>query len=120
MIKINFRSVSYMLLLFAILILSSCMGFYNNTSNFLNPPGIGTEEINVLKELGTPAFSTIVEDQKVYTYRVRDVKYIILIGLYEGYDLVVICRDGMVVESKRVPRPKAFTLFNPLPWAVAD
>jgi len=105
---------------FVFISLCGCVGTYNNTTNFLNPPDIGTEEITVLKELGSPVFSTVVEDQKVYIYRARNVKYIILVGLYEGFDLVVICRDGMVVESKKVPRPKTFTLFYPTPWAVAD
>ncbi|HPB30151.1 MAG TPA: hypothetical protein PLB62_01720 [Candidatus Sumerlaeota bacterium] len=101
-------------------LLTGCIGIYNNQDNFLNPPETGAPEINMLNSLGAPQFSTTVEDQKVYVYRVRNVKYIVLVGLYEGYDLVVICRDGMVVQTKRVPRPKAFTLFNPLPWAVAD
>jgi len=117
-VKKSFTVFAFFLL--AAIFLAGCVGTYNNSDNFLNPPAIGSEEIAVLKELGAPAFSTTAEDQKVYVYKVRDVKYIILVGLYEGYDLVVVCRDGAVIESKRVPRPKAFTLFNPLPWAVAD
>ena len=111
--------IGMLFFLLVMVFLSGCMGFYNS-ENFLNPPATGSEEIAVLKELGCPAFSTTVEDQKVYVYRVRNVKYIILVGLYEGYDLVVICRDGMVVDTKKAPRPSTFTLFNPVPWAVAD
>ncbi|MBN1901999.1 hypothetical protein JW926_11810 [Candidatus Sumerlaeota bacterium] len=101
-------------------LLTACIGIYDNTENFLNPPGTGKEEISVLTELGTPSLATTVEDKKVYVYKVRDVKYIILVGIYEGYDLVITCRDGLVEESRKVPRPRAFTLFNPVPWAVAD
>ncbi len=102
------------------LFLSGCMGFYKNSDNFLNIPQAGEKEIVILNQLGIPSFSASVEDNKVYCYRVRDVKYIILVGIYEGYDLVITCRDGAVVESKRVPRPRTFTLFSPVPWAVAD
>lgn len=101
-------------------LLTACIGIYDNSENFLNPPGTGKEELSVLNELGTPSLATTVEDKKVYVYKVRDVKYIILVGLYEGYDLVITCRDGLVVESRKVPRPRAFTLFNPVPWAVPD
>jgi len=102
------------------LFLSGCMGFYKNSDNFLNVPKTGEQEIVILNELGIPSYSTSVEDKKVYCYRVRDVKYIILVGIYDGYDLIITCRDGVVVESKRVPRPRTFTLFSPVPWAVAD
>jgi len=110
-------------LLFAIggmIFLSGCMGFYKNSDNFLNIPQTGAQEIVILNELGIPTYSTSVEEKKVYCYRVRDVKYIILVGIYEGYDLIITCRDGVVVESKRVPRPRTFTLFSPVPWAVTD
>lgn len=107
-------------LLFITVIFTGCVGSYNNTHNFLNPPATGDEELSVLKEFGTPSFATTVEDQKIYTFKVRDVKYMVCIGLYEGYDLVVICRDGMVVETKKVPPPKSFSLFYPVPWAVAE
>lgn len=114
------RLLLYFLLGIAGVLLTACIGIYDNTENFLNPPGTGKEELSVLNELGNPSFSTIVEDKKVYVYKVRDVKYIILVGLYEGYDLVITCRDGLVVESRKVPRPSSFTLFSPVPWAVAD
>jgi|GEM_PF-627293 len=100
--------------------LTACIGIYDNTENFLNPPDAGTDEIEILNELGTPSFASDVEDKTVYVYKVRDVKYIILIGLYEGYDLVITCRDGVVAETRKVPRPSAFCLFSPVPWAVPD
>lgn len=114
----SFRIVLFVIL--SSLILSGCVGIYNNEGNFLNLPETGSEEINALKELGPPAFSTEVEDQKIYIYKARNVKYIICVGLYEGYDVVITCRDGMVVDSKKIARPKTFTFLTPVPWAVTD
>ena len=54
------------------------------------------------------------------SYKVRDVQYLVLVGLYKGYDLLVVCRDGRVVESEKITRPNAMTILYPTPWAVAD
>lgn len=100
--------------------LSGCIGMYSNTSLFYNDPASGMEEVKLIQQYGTPSFSTNIEDRKVYTFKVRDNNYYILLGAYSGYDLVVVCRDGLVVETTRVPRPSAFTLFTPVPWAETD
>lgn len=99
---------------------TGCIGLYNSTGNFLNNPPDGMDEATMLKTYGKPSFATDVEDSKVYIYEVRDNKYIILVGVYDGYDLIVECRDGRVTETSRVQRPKAFALFQPLPWAEAN
>ena len=114
------RMGMHIVIVIGLFVLTGCLGFYRNTDNFLNLPDAGEEEIKILNELGIPSFSTMVEDKKIYCYRVRNVKYIILVGIYEGYDLIITCRDGTVVESRRVMRPWTFTLFNPVPWAVVD
>lgn len=114
------RSLKAAALVLGMSTLAGCYGTYNNTSLFYNDPASGMEEVKLLQQYGTPAFATNIEDRKVYSFKVRDNSYIILVGMYNGYDLVVVCRDGLVVETKRVPRPSSFTLFSPLPWAEAD
>ncbi|GAB4315279.1 MAG: hypothetical protein Kow0059_07290 [Candidatus Sumerlaeia bacterium] len=104
----------------ALILSSGCFGLYDNTDLFLNDPPIGGGEVDMLKNYGTPAFVANTGDRRVYTYKVRNVMYIICVGLYEGYDMAVVVRDGKVEEVKKVERPTAFTLFQPLPWAVAD
>ena len=105
-------------LVMVLFLLSGCVGFYGNTKRFLQPPTEGMLEIEMIKTYGEPSFSSVVEDQTVYTYRVREVQYIIAAGLYNGYDLIVICRDGRVVEVKKLPRPVSFTVLHPVPWVV--
>lgn len=104
----------------ALLFSTACVGVYNNTNQFLNDPKEGMAEGDLIRTYGTPAFTGFAENEKIYTYKVRDTKYIVLVGLYEGYDLVVTCKNGIVTDSQRVKRPEAFTLFQPLPWAVAE
>ncbi len=100
--------------------LSGCVGIYDNSSAFFNPPEPGMAEQAMLEKYGTPAFAMDLENGKrVYTYKVRDNKYIVLVGLYDGYDLVIACEDGEVSKVSRVPRAEAFTLFQPVPWAEA-
>ena len=114
------RSLKVAAVIGGILTFTGCFGTYSNTSLFYNDPASGMEEIKLLQQYGTPAFATNIEDRKVYTFAVRDNSYIVCVGTYSGYDLVVVCRDGLVVETKRVPRPSAFTLFTPVPWAESD
>ena len=100
--------------------LAGCIGIYNNSKVFRSKPYLGMTEMEVLQEYGNPGYSGFVEDNKVYIYEVRDNKYIILIGIYEGYDLVVTCNNGEVVDVKEAPRPEAFSFLSPLPWAESD
>ena len=97
-----------------------CVGTYSNTEAFLTTPKTGQLEVDMLKKYGTPHLATNVEDLKVYFYKVRKAKYVLGFGSYSGYDLVVVCRDGQVVETSKTPRPQAFCLLHPTPWAVAD
>lgn len=100
---------------------AGCIGIYNNTEKFLNQPKEGTSEAELLGTFGLPDFSSPLEGGgKVYGYKVRDVKYIILVGVYEGYDLLFTVQGGALKETKKIARPKAFTLFQPVPWAVSD
>lgn len=104
----------------AMLMLGGCLGIYDNTDTFLNSPAVNSGEVDLLKNYGTPAFAGRAEDRTVYTYKVRDVMYIICVGIYKGYDMVVVVRDGRVEDVKKVTRPTSFVLFQPIPWAVAD
>lgn len=118
--QILMRVILLSALAIALLLNTGCIGIYDNTDLFLNDPAVGSSEVDMLKMYGTPAFATTAEDKKVYTYKVRDVLYIICVGIYKGHDMVVVLRDGDVEEVKKVARPSTFTLFQPLPWAVAD
>ena len=100
--------------------LSGCIGFYGNTTRFLQPPSEGMEEIEMIKQYGEPSFSTVVEDQTVYSYKIRDVKYLVVVGIYKGYDLVIVCLDGRVIEVKKIDRNQSFSLFHPAPWAIEE
>ena len=95
---------------------TGCIGTYSNMGQFLNDPAPGADELNVLQQYGTPAFATEAEGHKVYMYRVRENNYFVFLGFYDGYDLVVTCRDGQVVDSRRVKAPEAFALFQPWLW----
>ncbi len=96
---------------------AGCVGVYNNRPHFMTEPQIGMSEADLIKRYGTPSFSGFALDQKIYTYKVRDNKYIVLVGLYEGYDLVVVCEGGEVKEIARAPRPTTLTILHPAPWA---
>ncbi len=99
---------------------TGCIGIYNNTDLFIGGPHMGMDEKTLIDTYGTPAWQGFVEDKKIYTYKVRDNKYILFLGVYEGYDLVVTVEDGKVKDSKRADIAESFTLFSPLPWAITD
>ena len=101
-----------------LLSLSGCLGFYGNMERFRLTPTEGMKEIDLIKTYGEPSFSSVVGDQTIYNYRVRDVKYVLAAGMYNGYDLIVVCRRGRVVDVKKLPRNRAFTTFTPVHWAV--
>lgn len=98
-------------------LLAGCIGQYDNSPIFLNAPKEGMTEGTVLRTYGTPDFAGFAENEKIYTYRVRKNQFIILVGLYEGYDMVVTCKNGEVSSLDKVIRPKTFSLFYPTPWA---
>lgn len=100
--------------------MSGCIGIYNNTDRFLNDPKPGMGEGDLIRTYGTPAFAGFAENEKIYSYKVRDTKYIVLVGIYEGYDLVVTCKNGVVTDTQRVKRPTSLTILQPMPWAVAE
>jgi hypothetical protein len=117
----NHRPVLCGLALIALGLFPGCVGIYDNTGRFMNPPKEGLTEAELITTYGAPDFTNAVEGgAKMYVYKVRDVKYIILVGVYEGYDLVVTVVGGKVKETKQLPRAKSMTLFQPIPWAVAD
>ncbi|MCB2156375.1 hypothetical protein KQI84_15990 [bacterium] len=97
--------------------LTGCIGIYDNSELFRPAPHQGMDELAMLQSYGTPTFTTFVEDQKIYTYKVRENMYIILLGIYDGYDLVVVCEDGRVREITKVDPPKRFSLISPVPWS---
>jgi hypothetical protein len=101
----------------AVLPLTGCIGIYNNSNLFQLSPNEGLDEVELLKRYGAPDFSGYVENRQVYVYKVRNNRYIVLFGLYEGYDMVVTCENGVVRNVSRVERPQAFALLNPVPWA---
>ena len=111
------RSASCLAGLFIVLTLTGCIGIYDNRGLFDLPPKEGMEEIEMIRSYGAPDYSDYVEDQKVHVYKVRENRYIILIGLYAGYDLVATCENGVVIDVGRVERPWSFSLFQPVPWA---
>lgn len=111
------RWIPAMALLATLTFLPGCIGINNNSRTFLNPPSTGMLEIDVLTKYGAPHYAGFAENQKVYIYKVRDHKYIVLVGIYEGYDLVVVCDAGEVTNVVKVERPTTFALFQPLPWA---
>jgi len=104
----------------AALLSSGCIGIYDNTAMFSPGPHKGMEEVDMLRAYGTPSWQGFAEDKKVYTWKVRDNTYIVVAGVYDGYDLVVTVENGEVSEVHKAPRPKAVTVFGPLPWAEAD
>jgi hypothetical protein len=104
----------------AALPLAGCIGIYDNSVQFELQPAKGLEETEVLKRYGSPEFAGYVENKQVYIYKIRDNRYYVLYGVYEGYDLVITCENGVVTDVSKVERPKAMTLFNPVPWAEAD
>ena len=116
------RPVSMFAVLVTAAILSQgCVGIYDNTQKFLNAPKEGLAEAELLQTYGFPDFTMTLEGgDRVFGYKVRDVKYIVLVGIYEGHDLLVTTSQGAVTGTKRIPRTKTWSLFQPVPWAVAN
>ncbi len=115
------RNVKFvMMLMIAGVMTAGCVGTYSNKARFVQDPKTGMLEADMVRTYGAPAFKTQVENENLYVYKVRDNKYIVLIGLYEGYDIVVTARAGEVKAVDRIARPQTFTLLNPVPWAEAE
>ncbi|MEQ8820661.1 MAG: hypothetical protein RLY93_10475 [Sumerlaeia bacterium] len=104
----------------AAMVLAGCIGIYDNRKVFQPGPNRGMEERELLRQYGTPAYSGFVEDEKVYIYKVRQQGYYVLVGIYDGYDLVVFCDDGRVTDVQQAPLGTNFSFLNPVPWAVAE
>lgn len=102
------------------ILMAGCIGIYDNTAHFSPGPHKGMDELTLLQNYGTPAWQGFAEDKKVYTWKVRDNMYIVVAGVYDGYDLVVTVENGEVSDVRRAPRPKALAIFSPLPWAEAE
>lgn len=117
-LKRSLRTCVLLLGLLSLLFTTGCVGIYNNSALFkYSGPKEGMDELTMLQTYGTPSFSTEVGNQKVYMYKVRDNLYIILVGIFDGADIVVTCENGKVTKVSRVERPKTFSLFNPNVWA---
>ncbi len=114
------RVMSGLILSSVMLVSSGCIGIYNNSELFLNPVEKGMSEEEILQKYGNPAYSGFAEDKKVYIYEVRNNRYIVAFGQYEGYDLVITCEAGEVIQVDKVQRPESFVLFQPVPWAETD
>lgn len=114
------RAITIVSLCTAMLGATGCFGTYSNARIFAMEPTQGMQELALVHTYGMPDWSSEIEDSKVYVYRVRDNRYVVLVGLYEGYDLIVTCRDGEVADVRRMQRPKALTVFQPLPWAESN
>jgi hypothetical protein len=100
---------------------TACVGIYDNTTNFDPAPTAGMSEGDMLKKYGAPDFSGFVDAAtKVYIYEVRKTEFYFFIGFYKGHDLVVMVRDGRVVETAEAPRAKVMSILQPTPWAVTD
>lgn len=99
---------------------SGCVGIYSNKDRFLNEPQPGLSLTEVVKTYGAPSFMVDDGPTKLFTYKVRDVMYFVLVGIYQGHDLVVAFQNGVVTATHRLPRPKTVAFLQPLPWAVAD
>ena len=119
--KPTMRIILPLLAALGIMFLSAgCVGVYKNTDVFAIQPHEGMSEVEMLQSFGAPHFSAYVEDQKIYTYKVRDNKYIIAVGVYDGYDMVVTCQNGTVKKVGRVERPRSFSVLFPTPWAETE
>ncbi len=104
-----------------LLSLTACISIYDNTSRFqATPPREGMSEVELLQKCGAPDFAGFVEDQKVYVYKVRDSKFIIAVGQFAGYDLVVTCKGGAVKNVQQVSRGQTTCIFTPAPWIGMD
>ena len=103
-----------------LLLATGCFGRFDNTYKFINEPRTGQAELEMLKQYGIPNFTTSVEGQRIYGYKVRRANYYVFLGLYDGYDMLIVCRDGRVVETRKVLRPETVTILQPVPWAVSD
>ena len=112
------RWTQNILLLAVILSAFGCVGIRSNKENFLNEPKRGMSELELLQTYGKPDFNAAVEDQKVYVYSVIDEKYMIVIGTSGSYDLVVTCRDGEVVDTKRIKSAQGMSILQPNTWQV--
>ncbi|MBN1516562.1 hypothetical protein JXA32_08330 [Candidatus Sumerlaeota bacterium] len=97
---------------------TACVGIRSNEGNFLNPPERGISELELLLTYGKPDFTAAVEDQKVYIYSVVSEKYIIAVGMSGSYDLIVTCRDGEVVDTKRIKSAGGISILQPNTWQV--
>ncbi len=104
----------------SVFLLAGCIGQYDNTAIFTPAPHKGMDEVALVQAYGTPSWQGFAEDKKLYTWKVRDNTYILIVGVYDGYDLVVTVENGEVSEVTRAPRAKALTILSPLPWAEAD
>lgn len=115
--KSMMRRMALGVLAAAVLPMTGCVGIYKNSDRFFNLPATDSPENKLMETYGIPDVVTKQEEKTVYGYKVRDNKYIICVGIYDGFDVLVTCEKGKVVGVTKLQRPQTFTLFQPIPWA---
>jgi len=100
--------------------LSGCVSIYSNSNQFDPAPHVGMTEMDLIQTYGAPDYAGFVEDQKIYVYKVRDSKFIIALGQYNGYDMVITTKGGIIKDTRRLPRGQAVTFLYAAPWMGHD
>lgn len=119
MIK-GLRGLALLGVLAAGVLFSGCVSVYSNTKRFDPAPHVGMTEMDLILTYGAPDYAGFVEDQKIYVYKVRDSKFIIALGQYNGYDMVITTKGGIIKDTRRLPRGQAVTLLYAAPWMGHD
>lgn len=100
--------------------LTGCVSIYSNAKRFDPAPHVGMTEMDLIQNYGAPDYSGFVEDQKIYVYKVRTSKFIIALGQYSGYDMVIMTKGGVIKDTRRLPRGEAVSLIYAAPWMGHD
>jgi hypothetical protein len=90
--------------------LTGCISTYSNMNRFASSPHIGMGEAELIQKYGAPD----------YVYRVRDNKFLLGVGQYAGYDLVITTKGGVVRSTHSVLRGQSVTFLHPAPWMGMD
>ncbi len=105
--------------LFSVLLSSvGCIGIQKAPDVFLNQPSPGMDEIEMIKTYGMPDYTHTSGDTTVHVYQMNDYYYYVAYGKSEDVDMVVVCKDGVVTEVKKVRVGDGLAILQPNTWNV--
>ena len=97
-----------------------CIGVSSSGDAFLNAPANGMSEIEMIKTYGAPDYTLQSDGTTVHVYNIVDRAHYVLYGYDNSVEMVVICENGKVTETKNTKAGDAMQILWPADYIDAN